>query len=183
VPAKAEGADFIKLHNQVRADVYAAVADEVRRQRLTIQGHVPFYVTLAEALQRGQRSIEHLTGLYPAYSKDEQGALAEARRLSEQSSDFRGDFRAFLTAALSILNFDDQHCAAAVRAVIETGAFVEPDLNNTITFIEAGSEHQIRDSRRLYLPVQFRKMRGELRGTMIRGFEWCRRTSLASRNC
>jgi imidazolonepropionase-like amidohydrolase len=53
------GVDFIKVHDHTPRDVYFAIAAEAGRQGLPFAGHVPATVTVAEAVEAGQASIEH----------------------------------------------------------------------------------------------------------------------------
>jgi hypothetical protein len=55
-----QGADFIKIYDQLPREAFFAIADEARRRGMTFMGHVPFAVTMAEASNAGQRSMEHL---------------------------------------------------------------------------------------------------------------------------
>jgi imidazolonepropionase-like amidohydrolase len=56
---KAQGVDFIKVGDTLPRDVYFAIADESERQGIPFAGHVPPFVSAAEASRAGQRSIEH----------------------------------------------------------------------------------------------------------------------------
>jgi hypothetical protein len=56
---KTEGVDFIKVGDTLPRDVYFAIADESKRQGIPSAGHVPPFVSAAEASRAGQRSIEH----------------------------------------------------------------------------------------------------------------------------
>jgi hypothetical protein len=56
---KARGADFIKMYNRTPREAYFALLEEARRQELPVAGHVPYTVSLREAVEAGQRSIEH----------------------------------------------------------------------------------------------------------------------------
>lgn len=56
---KAQGVDFIKVGDTLPRDVYLAIADESMRQGVPFAGHVPAFVSAAEASRAGQRSIEH----------------------------------------------------------------------------------------------------------------------------
>jgi len=58
--------DFIKVHNELKRDVYFAIADESKRKGLMFVGHLPLDVDIVEASDAGQRSIEHLVGLQAA---------------------------------------------------------------------------------------------------------------------
>lgn len=57
---KSRGVDFVKVHDRTPRDVYFAIAREARAQGLPVDGHVPIAVTLREARDEGQRTIEHL---------------------------------------------------------------------------------------------------------------------------
>src|SRR5262249_14231806 len=55
--------DFIKVHNELKKDVYYAIADEAKRKGLMFVGHIQPGVNILEASDAGQRTIEHLVGL------------------------------------------------------------------------------------------------------------------------
>jgi imidazolonepropionase-like amidohydrolase len=55
-----QGADFIKVYNQVPREAFFAIADEAKNRGIPVVGHVPWSVTAAEASNAGQRSMEHL---------------------------------------------------------------------------------------------------------------------------
>lgn len=61
--AKAEGADFFKVRDNLPRQSYFAAIAEARIQGLPVEGHTPRSVTVAEAASLGQRTIEHFTGL------------------------------------------------------------------------------------------------------------------------
>jgi len=81
------GADFIKVYSRLSRSVYFAIADEANKRGIPFEGHVPELVTAAEASGTGQRSIEHLTRVADACSKEESAIDAELQR-------FRTLFRA-----------------------------------------------------------------------------------------
>lgn len=56
----AYGADFIKVYTLLPRAAYFEVLREARRLHLPVAGHVPADVTVLEAADSGQRSIEHL---------------------------------------------------------------------------------------------------------------------------
>lgn len=61
---KDEGAaDFIKMYNGIARDAYFALMDEARRLGIAVSGHKPLAVDLVEAVDAGQRSIEHARAL------------------------------------------------------------------------------------------------------------------------
>jgi len=62
---KAGGADFLKVYDHLSREAYFAIADEAKKQRLPFAGHVPETITVREASDAGQRSLEHLRGFSP----------------------------------------------------------------------------------------------------------------------
>ncbi len=56
---KARGADFVKVYDALSRESYFAIAAESTKVGLPFAGHVPNQVTIMEAVQAGQRSIEH----------------------------------------------------------------------------------------------------------------------------
>jgi imidazolonepropionase-like amidohydrolase len=71
------GADFIKVYSRLSRNVYFAIADEAIKRGIPFEGHVPELVTAAEASNAGQRSIEHLTRVADACSKEESSIDSE----------------------------------------------------------------------------------------------------------
>jgi imidazolonepropionase-like amidohydrolase len=62
------GVDFIKIQSLIPRDGYFAAADEAKKLGIPFVGHVPDAVRATEASNAGQRSIEHLTGIFEASS-------------------------------------------------------------------------------------------------------------------
>jgi imidazolonepropionase-like amidohydrolase len=57
------GVDFIKVHSQLNAESYFAIARRARERGVVFAGHVPRVVGAAAASDSGQKSIEHLLGI------------------------------------------------------------------------------------------------------------------------
>jgi imidazolonepropionase-like amidohydrolase len=68
---KAQGADFIKVQSEISHDAYLAAAAEAHRVGLPIVGHVPDTVRLSEVIAAGQKSVEHLMGIFEGCSTEE----------------------------------------------------------------------------------------------------------------
>ena len=75
--AKQAGADFIKIYTRLPRDAFFALVDETTKQGLRFAGHVPQSVSVVEASEAGQHSIEHLSGILLASSTRED-ALRQA---------------------------------------------------------------------------------------------------------
>jgi len=68
---KAQGVDFIKVQSVISHDAYLAAAVEAHKQGLPIVGHVPDKVRIHEVVEAGQKSIEHLMGIFEGCSTEE----------------------------------------------------------------------------------------------------------------
>ena len=60
---KQVGVDAIKLHRILPREAYFALADEAEKQSIPFVGHVPPWITIEEASDAGQASIEHMETL------------------------------------------------------------------------------------------------------------------------
>ncbi len=65
---KRRGADFIKLQSLIPREAVFAIADEARKQGISFVGHVPDSVRASEASNAGQKSFEHLIGIFEGSS-------------------------------------------------------------------------------------------------------------------
>ena len=83
---KQRGADFIKLQSLIPRDAVFAIADEAKKQGITFVGHVPDSVRASEMSNAGQKSFEHLIGIFEGSSplEDEffKGGKSEGKFLS-----------------------------------------------------------------------------------------------------
>ena len=60
------GASFVKVYNGLSREAYRAVLSEAGLLGMPVTGHVPDAVGWMQAVQSGQRSIEHLDGMLSA---------------------------------------------------------------------------------------------------------------------
>src|SRR3984893_14482588 len=65
---KSRGVDFIKIQSYVPREAYFAIADECKKQEITFVGHVPDAIRGSEASNAGQKSFEHLIGIFEGSS-------------------------------------------------------------------------------------------------------------------
>jgi hypothetical protein len=68
---KSQGVDFIKVQSVISHDAYLAAAAEAHKQNLPIVGHVPDKLRISETIAAGQKSIEHLMGIFEGCSTEE----------------------------------------------------------------------------------------------------------------
>jgi len=81
-----EGVDFIKVFTRLHADIYYALIDRARKWGLPVVGHVPDEVSVWDAIDARQKSMEHLMGVVLACSRDED-ELRKLLLVSERNND------------------------------------------------------------------------------------------------
>ena len=111
------GADLVKVYENLSREAYFAILDAARRRGIPVDGHVPFRVTPEEAADAGQRTVEHPDALAAACST---AAESERKRFASVLAgyDSLADGEKFLamfrhTRAL----YDSRDPAACVSAI------------------------------------------------------------------
>jgi len=98
---KARGADFIKLQSLIPREAVFAIADEAKKQGIPFVGHVPDGVRASEASNAGQKSFEHLIGIFEGSSPLEDEFLKGAKTEKEFLSTYDPKRAATLLALLA----------------------------------------------------------------------------------
>ena len=73
---KQRGVDFIKLQSLIPREAVFAIADEAKKEHIPFVGHVPDAVRASEMSNAGQKSFEHLIGVF-------EGSSPRRRRVSQ----------------------------------------------------------------------------------------------------
>src|ERR1700723_2775866 len=136
---KAQGVDFIKVQSEVPDDAYHAAAAEAHKKGLPFVGHVPTKVHLEETVAAGQKSIEHLMGIFEACSGEEDKFISG-----------KGDLKLMLTA------HDQQKCDALIHLLAKSQTWQVPTLawQRGGTFLDQRDlKHQPLDK---YVPAYWR---------------------------
>jgi hypothetical protein len=140
ISLKERGVNFIKVQDALPRDLYFAIADEAKRQRIPFAGHVPPSITAAEASNAGQQSIEHLGGRFYGVllsCSDRESELTVKVReivnnvmksLNEgRDPDDSGIFRASLTKPL-LESFNDRKAATLFSMFLRNQTWQVPTL-------------------------------------------------------
>jgi len=80
--------DFVKVLSNVPRDAYFALIERARKWYIPVAGHVPYSVSLLEAIDARQKSVEHMTGVLLACSKHEDNQRKRLL-LALEKNDFR----------------------------------------------------------------------------------------------
>ena len=84
--------DLLKVYEYLDRDVYFALADESKNVGIAFAGHVPWTVTVKEAAEAGQKSLDHGIGLFEAVSGRETDFIEE-RKKALKSEEFTLEHR------------------------------------------------------------------------------------------
>jgi imidazolonepropionase-like amidohydrolase len=105
---KAKGVDFIKIQSGVPRDAYFAIAAEAKKLAIEFEGHVPDAIRASEAVAAGQRSFEHLIGIFEASTPNEDTYLKRKYGAGNDS-----------TVNKSLASFLDRYDAAREKSIIQ----------------------------------------------------------------
>ena len=108
---KKQGVDFIKVQSVISHDAYLAAAQEAHKQGLPIVGHVPDKVRIKEVVEAGQKSIEHLMGIFEGCSTEE-----------DKFINGQGNLKLLLTTQ------DEQRCESLTRLLAQNQVWQVPTL-------------------------------------------------------
>jgi imidazolonepropionase-like amidohydrolase len=152
---KEMGADFVKVYSMLPRDAYFAIADEAKRQHMVFAGHVPEFVSAAEASDAGQKSIEHLTGILVACSAKE----AELRKENEARLRAEGIRRdtAVDEQAAALASFDEKKARALFSRFVRNGTWMCPTLSVLRAIAFSGDADFRNDPRLKYVPNFLKK--------------------------
>jgi imidazolonepropionase-like amidohydrolase len=145
--------DFIKILSSIPRDAYFAIAEESKKDHLSFVGHVPFSVSVAEASNAGQKSIEHLTGFALAVSSQE-GSLREQILKSSATHERAAYFAASRTASDT---YDPAKAASLITLLAKNRTWQVPTLVWTRTQADIAKDPPEADSPLKYVPASIRK--------------------------
>jgi imidazolonepropionase-like amidohydrolase len=138
--AKKDGADFIKVYSLLPRDVFLAIAAASKQAGLPFVGHVPESVSASEASDAGQKSMEHLYGLFRAISAHETTLLKEREHFlaKPHTPSERKAFNRKQTAE-TVATWDEAKAQALFTKLKANGSWQTPTLTvlwNIATVVE-----------------------------------------------
>jgi imidazolonepropionase-like amidohydrolase len=136
---------YLKVYTSLSRESYAAILDEAAALGIPVIGHVPVAVPIEEALARGQRSIEHLTGYDRRVSRSGRAGTsswadadpAGYRALAEATQ--RAGAWNCPTLAIYVA-LSRQHSPAEQRAIVEQRRRFVRELHRAGALLLAGSD-------------------------------------------
>jgi imidazolonepropionase-like amidohydrolase len=136
---KDAGAGFIKVYWNLSPEAYYAIVDEAKKLGIPVAGHVPYSISAAAASDAGQKSIEHMTGVFDTCSTKE-AELQKARELTPALAEEMWRTQ------------DEQKCLALFRRFAQNGTWHAPTiaLHRMLAFLS--DEDFKKDPRLRYIP-------------------------------
>lgn len=130
---KSRGADFVKVYDGLSREAYFSIAAEAIKVGLPFAGHVPSGVTILEAVQAGQRSIEHGIELRGDSTAEQQlidrprsqDFMAEAMKTGNYTLIPEGIAR---DGNIWLKNFSQKRADALYRTLARKGTYLCPTL-------------------------------------------------------
>lgn len=119
-------ADFIKTFSRIPRVPYFAIAREARKVGISLAGHVPYSVSVVEASDSGQRSIEHEDDLLRACtSKD-----SVLRAAAGDTANPPGPRQTLVSEQVEILRrfYDPARCRAVIATLARNRTWLTPTL-------------------------------------------------------
>jgi imidazolonepropionase-like amidohydrolase len=156
---KKEGADFIKVYDQLSKEQYDAIVDEAKKQGIPFAGHIPSAISVREASNAGQRSVEHVVPIAG-------GSTGEAAYI-RQRVDRSAFAEALSTKNFSLIpakiardetemmdHFSRERADETYKLLAKNNTFVTPTLvtQQSLTFIDDLNKKE--DSRMVYVSAE-----------------------------
>ncbi len=134
--------DFINVLSNIPHDAYISLAHRARILRLPFVGHIPDSVTMEEAIDARQRSMEHLFGLLLACSSEE----SELRRYPSEA-----------TAEKLYETYDARKAQTLFERLARFEVWQVPTLTLRQRMDLIGIDRLTNDQRLKYIPASIRK--------------------------
>jgi Amidohydrolase family len=159
---KQDGADFVKVYSFLPREIYFAIAGDAKRQGIPFEGHVPFGISVEEASDAGQKSLEHLTGMLEACSShaEELHKMAQedlADMIAAGKPDLTGGPRLHAAGHLLLSSYSVGGCAAVFAVLKRNGTWICPTLELFRTMALVDDPVLLKDPRAKYMPRRVRE--------------------------
>lgn len=165
------GADFIKVYENLSREAYFAIIEQAQRRGIPVDGHVPFRVTPEEAADAGQRTFEHVLAMAAGCSAS---AAAERERFARVLSPLAGSAALESLTPMTLFHHeralydsrDPSLCTPTIQAYLRNGVADTPNIVAYRNVVNA--QEILADSSRMQLvPAAIRRNWEAMLGTEI----------------
>jgi imidazolonepropionase-like amidohydrolase len=148
------GSDFIKVYSNLSRDTFLAIVDEAKKQNIPFSGHVPFSVSALEASDAGQKSMEHLWGIYLSCSSREEELRSE---MLKGGVNLSGSERIRLELDEAAASYDESKAANVSAHLAKNGTWLVPTFTAVLRDTEIFDVRVTADPRLKYIPPAVQK--------------------------
>jgi imidazolonepropionase-like amidohydrolase len=174
----ASGAGFIKVYSRLSPETFRAIAEQARRRGITLVG-------AAEASELGQRTVEHLTTITSACSREETAlreetaaAVATAGRWDSAGKVQRGQVTRLLNS------YDERRCRELARRFVKNETWMVPTIVVLRSVASLDDTTLAADPRMVYIPASMSRgwdPRQDFRFRMLTPQDWAQRKAAYQR--
>lgn len=151
-----QGVDLIKIYNTIPRAAYFALLEEATSLDLEASGHIPVAISVVEASNAGQRTIEHARDLPLACSTYSPEYRSLATRATDGDAGVRGPSPTErLTKTLD--GYDAAQCDDVMSTLVANGTYLVPTHGTREMDARAGEEAYRNDPRLKYIPAAQRR--------------------------
>jgi imidazolonepropionase-like amidohydrolase len=151
---KTGGVDLIKVYSWLSRDSFLAIAEEAKKQNIPVSGHVPFSVSVLEASDAGQKSLEHIFGIYLSCSSREEELRSEMLKAGVNLS---GSERIRLELDEAAASYDEGKAANVFAHLARNGTWLVPTFSAVVPDSEIFDVRVTTDPRLKYIPPAIQK--------------------------
>ncbi|WP_053970222.1 amidohydrolase family protein [Mangrovimonas sp. ST2L15] len=126
-----EGADFIKVYDDLTKEIYITIANRCNELKFPFVGHTPNDMTALEASELGQKSIEHLNGIFESASSEQKkiDSLESAFKEFFLQRDIPNAIGAFTSIGkMYSSNYDENELIKLSNVLKENETYITPTL-------------------------------------------------------
>ena len=122
---KKKGNDFVKVYSWLPREAYFAAVKEAKELGMPVAGHIPMSITVAEASDAGQLTVEHLDGVAVLCSKLEERHRIDFRTVGGTKTDAATGWRIYVEAHE---HFDQDKADVLFKKFVKNGTWHVPTL-------------------------------------------------------
>ena len=181
----ARGAGFIKVYSRLSPETFRAIADQARRRGIPIAGHIPTLVAAAEASDLGQRTVEHLTTITSACSREETALREETAAAVATAGRWDSAGKVQRAQVTRLLNsYDEGRCRELARRFVKNETWMVPTIVVLRSVAYLDDTTLAADPRLVYIPASMSRgwdPRQDFRFRMLTPEDWARRKTAYQR--
>jgi hypothetical protein len=153
---QAQGVDLIKIYNTIPRAAYFALLEEATSLGLEASGHIPYPISVVEASDAGQRTIEHARDLPLACSTYSPEYRSLGSRAMDGDASVRGP-SPIERLAKTLEGYDATLCDDVMNTLVANGTYLVPTHGTREMDARAGEEAYRNDPRLKYIPDRQRQ--------------------------